>query len=284
MSGQNDSDSGQRRDTHRGLGEVEAGFVPSDSSELRPSFPPEQADAASPYDVKLPSSPKVPQIDELTTSTGIETPENRALFDTSVGGGSNRVSGGRETARAYVAPRTPRPVLFHSQDTMSIEVAERNNQFDTVPSLSRRKVARLLEDAIPGLDTAPSERGVNLWFVMGLALFGGIFLVFLANRENPGPEARADEAPTEPVGHLEPPAARLTPSASPKGPAPPREEPKVAATQAEPEEPEAPPPQATASETPEPRAAKKPTKAPVTKSPPAEQKSSPSKNHDLWLE
>lgn len=283
MSGQNDSDSGQRRDTHRGLGEVEAGFVPSDSSELRPSFPPEQTEAESPYDVKLPSSPKVPQIDELETVPEVEVPEHRALFDTSIGGGSNRVSGGRETARAYVAPRTPRPVLFHSQDTMSIEVAERNNEFDTVPSLSRRKVARLLEDAIPGLDTSPAERGVNLWFVMGLALFGGIFLIFLANRENPGDDVVSGEVATEPVGHLTPPAASLPPSSPPKGPAPAQEEPKkAAASRAEPEEPEAPAAKTTVSAPTEPRPAKKP--AQVSKPKASEQKSTPARNHDLWLE
>lgn len=283
MSGQNDSDSGQRRDTHRGLGEVEAGFIPSDSSELRPSFPPEQTEAGSPYDVKLPSSPKVPQIDDLTTAPEIEVPEHRALFDTSVGGGSNRVSGGRETARAYVAPRTPRPVLFHSQDTMSIEVAERNNEFDTVPSLSRRKVARLLEDAIPGLDTSPAERGVNLWFVMGLALFGGIFLIFLANRETPEGDLAGGEAPTEPVGHLTPPAASLPPSTPPPRPVAPQEEPKKAtASQAEPEEPEAPPPKVSASAPAGPSPAKKPAQASKPKAP--EPKSTPATNHDLWLE
>lgn len=288
MSGQSDPESGQRRDTHRGLGEVEAGFTPSDSNELRPSFDPAYPDGRPEHEVKLPSSPKVPAIEDLVTGTQEMTPERRALFDTSMGGGANRVSGGREAARAYVAPRTPRPVLFHSQDTMSIEVAERSNQFDTVPSLSRRKLARILGEPASGTEGRSSDRGVNLWFVMGLALFGGIFLVFLANRESREPDrgAQTSSAPkaASPVAPPSP-AEKRAPAAKPVADAEPAViakepelqapvigvEPVQAKERTAPSAPPAPAPEA------------QPMKASASKPSKSKSKASTAKD-DLWLE
>lgn len=296
MSSEGDSDSGQRRDTHRGLGEVEASFTPSDSDELRPSFDPAFPNGAPEHDVRLPSSPRVPDIEDLTavTSDGVD----RRLFDTSMGGGSNRVSGGREAARAYVAPRTPRPVLFHSQDTLSIEVAERNNQFDTVPSLSKRKLSRLLGESIPGLESRPSERGVNLWFVVGLALFGGIFLVFLANREEPEPRAAMQPAadpklskptPSKPALPQEsaPKAAAAAPAVAPEAPSE-RPVPATKATEvvqpSTAEREPAPPPSAASTARPATSSSKKVT-APAKSVPAKSQsKSSKSADEDLWLD
>jgi|GEM_PF-3411715 len=289
-----DSDVSGRRDTHRGLGEVEASFTPSDSGELTPEeLSLSNRDA---FDFHFPSDAKVPSIPEddkpLDEIAGTSLPgiashvtqrsPDRHRFDTSAGGGSNRVSGGRDVARAYVAPMTPAPVHLRVQDTISIEVSEQVNQFDTIPSLTRRRMAEEDFFSLPH-QRRRRRRIVRAAWVAAMAVIGGIgvgLFVRWANEHTSAPNIEVVEqaAPAKavanpPVAAEKAPATEVAPMAMPgSAEGTPVEASPSAQAAAEPK------PASTASSAPKPA-----TPAPASK--PAKSGSS-SKSHgaELWLE
>lgn len=105
-------------------------------------------------------------------SEGDRLSADRSLFDTSTGGGPNRVSGGRDIARAYVAPMTPSPVRAETLDTVSVRVAQRENDFDTVPSLARRRLAEQHLESLPPVDYSQGERKIWVWTISAVAFIG----------------------------------------------------------------------------------------------------------------
>jgi hypothetical protein len=283
VSGRRDSDVTGRRDTHRGLGEVEASFSPSDPSELTPEElalgKSDAFDFHFPSDAKIPSIPENDRpLDDLSedTPTGPTGPNvtqrspDRRRFDTSTGGGSNRVSGGRDVARAYVAPMTPAPVHLRVQDTISIEVNELVNQFDTIPSLTRRRLAE--EDFFSLPHTRRRRRRlVRALWVAALAVISGIgvgLFVRWAHQHTSRTDSDVEV---------------VTPSAS-AVPAPPAPSAAVLPSPAA-QKPSSPPAAAPATASPQEPASTKPArKAPSRSKPASSSKASKSSSAELWLE
>ena len=79
--------------------------------------------------------------------TDIEDPDVRARFRTAPGGGVNRVSGGREHARAYVSPVTVKPGTPTTPVTGAVKVLDVVEKavraYQTEPSLLRRRLSSL---------------------------------------------------------------------------------------------------------------------------------------------
>lgn len=156
---------------------------PPDDPEFRPEF--------------IPPSSKVPHFEGLEQTWGPDhqalleardepTPaaheisdfeedlqaKDRSIFQTSHGGGKNRISGGRSAARAYVSPSTLAPSHGSSHHTKAVKihesVREESYRYTTEPSLLRRR-----QSSLPAAPAVAPQRRTLIFWVLALSLFGG---------------------------------------------------------------------------------------------------------------
>lgn len=144
--------------------------------------------------------------EDVTPSEGtlVEDPDARARFRTAPGGGLNRMSGGREQARAYVSPVTVKPGTPTTPVTGAVKVLDVVEKavraYQTEPSLLKRRLSSL-----PPTQAQPQTRMHLLIGVIAVGLVVGAMLVWAVIRttapqpEEPGPATKLPPAAARPA-------------------------------------------------------------------------------------
>jgi len=124
-------------------------------------------------------------------------------FDTVPGGGTNRLSGGRSAARAYVRAKTPPPLHTGPHDTVSVDVDARasveSRAFQTAPSLQRRRISQTEIGSLPPVayPTPFSWRRAALVIAGVAALSFVLVVVFARERRAASKDDLAAAAPAQ---------------------------------------------------------------------------------------
>jgi hypothetical protein len=144
--------------------------------------------------------------EDFTPREGSDTedPEARGRFRTSPGGGLNRISGGREQARAYVSPITVKPGTSTTPVTGAVKVMDIVDKavraYKTEPSLLRRRLSSL-----PSAFGPPKTRmhllvgAIAIGLVMGAMLFWAAFRNDVFELQDSGQPTKAQPSAARPA-------------------------------------------------------------------------------------
>ncbi len=156
-----------------------------------------------PYDDRVIDSARIAAHEDVTPREGsdLDDPDARHRFRTAPGGGKNRISGGREHAKAYVSPTTLRPSTPVPPITSAVKVLDvvenAVRAYRTEPSLLRRRASSLPP-------RFPSDQPRTHLLVGGVAI--GIVLAAMAlwgvlrTQQQPtaGPPSNEPDSPAAP--------------------------------------------------------------------------------------